>query len=164
MLDYKPDYLDKKQFNEEDLRHLVADLTSENGCPWDSKQTLGSMNDCLLEEAAETIDAISLYQKTGNADALKEELGDLLFQVYLHTQIANKEGLFSMDDVVDTIMQKMIFRHPHVYQNEEDCSDTKKWEEIKKIEQMNKTYTESQEHKKHRKRLVEMFLHFLSKK
>ena len=82
MLKERPDYLDKGKRDFEDLKEIVAALRSEDGCPWDRKQTHGSMRICVLEEAAETVDAIGLLEREQNPDGLREELGDLLLQVW----------------------------------------------------------------------------------
>ena len=85
----------------------------ENGCPWDLKQTHSSLKQYLIEEAYELIDAID-----GEPAAIQEELGDVLLQVLLHSQIAADEDRFTITDVVNTITDKMIERHPHVFGNE----------------------------------------------
>lgn len=125
----------------EELKEVVRRLRAKDGCPWDREQTHASLKPACIEEAAEVIGGINIYEETGNAENLKEELGDLLFQVLLHAQIAEEEGLFSLDDVVKGIKEKMIRRHPHVF------GDTKingtsevmvNWEEIKKKEKEGK--------------------------
>ena len=86
----------------------------ENGCPWDRKQTYKSIAPYTIEEAYEVEDAI----ERKDIEALKSELGDLLFQVVFYSQIANEEGEFNFDDVVEEITEKMVRRHPHVVNNE----------------------------------------------
>ena len=81
------------------------------GCPWDRKQTSASLRPYLIEEAYELLEAID----SGKADAVREELGDLLLQIVFHARIAEERGEFTMDDVVEGISQKMISRHPHVF-------------------------------------------------
>ena len=115
MLKERPDYLDKGKRDFEDLKEIVAALRSEDGCPWDRKQTHGSMRICVLEEAAETVDAIGLLEREQNPDGLREELGDLLLQVMLQSRLAEEEGYFTVEDVVEDISRKMIRRHPHVF-------------------------------------------------
>ena len=105
----------------EDLQKVVAALRAPDGCPWDRKQTHESLKPCCIEEAAEVISGINILEATGNADNLKEELGDLLLQVVMHAQIAEEEGLFTMEDVIGGITEKMIRRHPHVFG---DCENT----------------------------------------
>lgn len=97
------------------LRQIIAQLRAENGCPWDREQTHSTLKAACIEEAAEVICGINIYEETGNADNLREELGDLLLQVVMHAQIAEEEGLFTMDDVAKDIADKMVRRHPHVF-------------------------------------------------
>lgn len=131
----------------EDLIHIVETLRGENGCPWDRKQTHESLKPCMMEEAAELVSSIRIYDKTGNAENMREELGDILLQVMLHSQIAKEEQLFAVEDVVDEISRKMIRRHPHVFgakaggKNAEDIPSD--WEEIKRKEKEGKSWLES---------------------
>lgn len=116
---------------------IVAKLRSEEGCPWDKAQTHSSMKSCLIHETTETVAAINLYEQTGDAENLCEELGDLLMQVVLQTQIAAEEGIFTMDDVIRAISQKMIRRHPHVFgegYRDESGELIRDWHEIKRME------------------------------
>ena len=83
----------------ERLKDIVRTLRSENGCPWDRQQTHDSLKPECIEEAAEVIAGINILRKTGDAENLKEELGDLLLQVMFHSVIAEEEGLFTFDDV-----------------------------------------------------------------
>lgn len=115
------------------LLDIIARLRSDRGCPWDRAQTHESMIPCLRDECQEVIEAIE--QK--DDENLCEELGDVLLQVLLHAQIAKEEGRFTMEDVVNTLAEKMVRRHPHVFGNEEYGSEEqnkKRWEEIKKAE------------------------------
>ena len=89
---------------------------------------------------------INILEQTGNADNLKEELGDLLLQVVMHAQIAKEEGLFTMDDVIDGITEKMIRRHPHVFGTKAVSGSDEvlvNWAEIKKQEKAGKEWMES---------------------
>lgn len=97
------------------LIEVVRRLRAEDGCPWDREQTHGSLKAPVIEEAAEVICGINIYEQTGNPENLKEELGDLLLQVVMQSQIAEEEGIFSLEDVVRGIKEKMIRRHPHVF-------------------------------------------------
>ena len=97
------------------LKEVVEKLRSENGCPWDRVQTHASLKPECIEEAAEVISGINILEETGDAENLKEELGDLLLQVMFHAVIAEEEGLFTFDDVAGTVSDKMIRRHPHVF-------------------------------------------------
>lgn len=130
----------------EKFRQIIVRLRAEDGCPWDREQTHMSLKPACIEEAAEVICGINIFEQTGSADNLKEELGDLLLQVVMHAQIAEEEGLFTMDDVIRGISDKMVRRHPHVF-GEETVSDSgevlTKWADIKKQEKAGKEWTES---------------------
>lgn len=108
----------------------------KRGCPWNIKQTHQSVKRHLLEEAYETLEAIDSEDPT----EIKEELGDLLFQVVFHAQMASEKGNFTFDDVVKCIDDKMIRRHPHVFgekqiDEESPMADLDKmWEEVKAAE------------------------------
>ena len=136
----------QKKYTYEDFLDIIKTLRSENGCPWDREQTHVSLRPCLMEEAAEVLAAIRILEQTGSSDNLREELGDVLLQVVMHAEIAKEEGLFTMEDVVNEVAEKMVRRHPHVF------GDTKvdgsgqvleNWEEIKKQEKAGKTYITS---------------------
>ncbi len=119
------------------LKEIVEKLRSENGCPWDKVQTHDSLKAACIEEAAEVIGGINILDSAAKPDNLREELGDLLLQVMFHSVIAEEEGLFSFDDVVKTINEKMIRRHPHVFSGVEYATDEERhaaWEKIKKEE------------------------------
>ncbi len=93
------------------LIQLARTLRAPGGCPWDREQSHASLKPHLLEEAYEVLDALD----SGEPELLAEELGDLLFQVTIHSQIAAESGEFTIEDVVEGIMRKMIGRHPHVF-------------------------------------------------
>ncbi|MDF1488742.1 MazG family protein [Tessaracoccus caeni] len=113
----------------ERLRDVMATLRVR--CPWDAKQTHESLLNHLIEEACEVVDAV----EEGTDDDLREELGDLLLQVYFHAQIATDEGRFTLDDVADGIADKLIRRHPHVFGDAENPADLRSnWEIAKKAE------------------------------
>ncbi len=125
----------------DELKETVRRLRAPGGCPWDREQTHKSLKPAVIEEAAEVICGINAYDKTGNPENLKEELGDLLLQVVMHAQIAEEEGLFSFEDVAEGITEKLIRRHPHVFgslkvQNSEEV--LLNWEEIKAKEKEGK--------------------------
>lgn len=127
------------------LYEIVKILRSENGCPWDRQQTHMSLKPECIEEAAEVISGINILDKTGDAENLKEELGDLLLQVMFHSVIAEEEGLFTFDDVAQIVSEKMIRRHPHVfygvtYNSKEEQHDA--WEAIKAEEKAGKEWHE----------------------
>ena len=130
----------------EEFEEVIARLRAPDGCPWDRAQTHATLKKTCIEEAAEVICGINILEDTGDPDNLKEELGDLLMQVVLHARIAEEEGYFTMDDVIQTITDKMIRRHPHVF-GPTALSDSGEpltgWEEIKKQEKAGKEWTES---------------------
>jgi len=123
----------------DDLLHLMARLRDpQNGCPWDLKQSYATIVPYTLEEAYEVADAI----ERGDFDHLREELGDLLFQVVYYAQLAREEGRFEFDAVVDGITTKLIRRHPHVFPDGdlygepdpaklEEAAVKQRWEELK---------------------------------
>lgn len=121
----------------DDLIKITATLRSENGCPWDKKQTHESLKPCLKEESEEVFAAID----NQDMENLCEELGDVLLQVLLHSRIAEENGAFTIGDVVNGICEKMVRRHPHVFGNAsattpEACLDL--WNEIKRQEKLGK--------------------------
>lgn len=130
----------------EEFEHIIAKLRAPDGCPWDREQTHASLKKPCIEEAAEVVCGINILEQTGAPDNLKEELGDLLLQVVMHARIAEEEGYFTMDDVIQGIIDKMVRRHPHVFGDAvADDSGTvlKKWDEIKKQEKAGKEWTEA---------------------
>lgn len=115
------------------LVELVAQLRSERGCPWDRAQTHDSLKSLLIEEAYEAIAAI----ESSDMAELKDELGDLLLHIAFHVQIAQEQGSFALEDVLQGIYDKIIRRHPHVFGPEatQDIEKIKgRWEEIKRSE------------------------------
>ena len=130
----------------EEFEQVVAKLRAPDGCPWDREQTHKSLKKPCIEEVAEVICGINILDETGNPDNLKEELGDLLLQVVMHARIAEEEGYFTMDDVIQGIIDKMVRRHPHVFGDAVvSCSGEvlTKWEEIKKWEKAGKEWAEA---------------------
>ena len=128
-----------------ELKAIVEKLRSEDGCAWDKVQTHASLKAACIEEAAEVVGGINILTETGSTDNLKEELGDLLLQVMFHAVIAEEEGLFTFEDVVKTISEKMVRRHPHVfgdmkYASEEELREA--WAEIKKQEKADREWEE----------------------
>jgi MazG family protein len=108
----------------------MARLRGEGGCPWDREQTRASLKPYLIEEAYEVLQAID----EEDADHLVEELGDLLFQVVFHCQVASEASEFTMDDVLARLIEKMTRRHPHVFGDRRvaDAQDAlAQWERIK---------------------------------
>ncbi len=118
------------------LVDLMARLRGPDGCPWDRKQNAESLKPFLIEETYEVVDALD----EGDPAKVKEELGDLLFQIIFHARLAEERGEFSIHDVIETNVEKMVRRHPHVF-GEEKASTAqevlKNWEEIKKKEKGN---------------------------
>jgi tetrapyrrole methylase family protein/MazG family protein len=117
----------------ERFQETIAHLRAPEGCPWDRKQTHQSLRPYLLEEAYEVLDALD----AGDMDALREELGDLLLQLVLHSQIAVDEGTFRMADIIAAINEKIIRRHPHVWgdvavENDQDVKVN--WDKLKQVE------------------------------
>lgn len=100
-----------KYENLEELIEVVAKLRAPDGCPWDREQTHNSLRPNMLEEAYEAVDAID----ENNMSHLKEELGDVLLQVLLHSQIASEHGDFDIEAVAKVLKDKLIHRHPHVF-------------------------------------------------
>jgi tetrapyrrole methylase family protein/MazG family protein len=115
------------------LVEIVEKLRAPDGCPWDREQTHKSILPCFLDEMYEFFEAVELKDK----ENMKEELGDLLLQIVLHSQIAQEENSFTIEDVASDICEKLIRRHPHVFGTEQ-VSSTKEvlfnWEKIKKGE------------------------------
>ena len=99
-----------EKYTYEQLLHIIAELRSDHGCPWDRAQTHESMIKCLRDECEEVVEAITKKDD----ENLCEELGDVFLQVLLHAQIAKEEGRFDMSDVIDGLARKMVRRHPHV--------------------------------------------------
>jgi tetrapyrrole methylase family protein / MazG family protein len=117
----------------ERLRGIVARLRAPDGCPWDREQTHQSLKPHLLEECYELIDAIDAQDAT----ELKEELGDILLQVVLHAQMAAEEGRFTFDEVAQTVADKLVHRHPHVFGENrlpDSAAVLQQWDKIKRKE------------------------------
>ncbi len=115
------------------LVKIMEELRGKEGCPWDKKQTRESLKPFLIEEAYEVLEAI----EDEDAEKLKEELGDLLYQVLFHAKISKEKGEFDIEDILSVCSEKMVRRHPHVYGDEkaESAEEVlKRWEDIKKAE------------------------------
>ena len=116
-----------------DLIKLMTRLRSPTGCPWDREQTYATLAPMLLEEAYEAFEAVE-EAREGRPAALRDELGDLLFQIVFYAQLAGERGDFTIDDVTGTVHEKMIRRHPHVFgdASAETASEVlRSWEAIK---------------------------------
>ncbi len=125
--------MEKKYKNLEELIDVVAKLRAPDGCPWDREQTHTSLRPNMLEEAYEAVDAID----ENDMAHLREELGDVLLQVLLHSQIASESNEFTIDDVAKELKEKLIHRHPHVFgtakiNNADDVLKT--WDKLKSEE------------------------------
>ncbi len=123
-----------KQFQR--LYDTIARLRAKDGCPWDIEQTISSMRPHLIEETYEVVDAID----SDNTHDLLEELGDLMFLTVFVSYIAEQDGRFTVDEVIQTVTDKLIRRHPHVFSDTEvnGVSDVlKNWESIKLSEKKN---------------------------
>lgn len=132
----------QKKYTIDNLREIVKNLRSENGCPWDRVQTHDSIKNSMIEESYEAIDAL----EKGDDKMFANELGDLLLQVVFHAEIASERGVFDFDDVVGEISQKMIDRHTHVFGNDtaNNASEVLDvWEKNKTKEKGIKSQTEA---------------------
>jgi tetrapyrrole methylase family protein/MazG family protein len=99
----------------EELVLIVSRLRGPGGCPWDREQTRESLKPFLVEEFHELVDAL----ESNDVEGMKEELGDLLFQIVTHCQLSKEEDLFDVNDVIEGITKKMVKRHPHVFGGKE---------------------------------------------
>jgi tetrapyrrole methylase family protein/MazG family protein len=127
----------EKEFNK--LVKIIEKLRAPDGCPWDREQTLYSLRDQLIEETFELVEAID----NKDIENIKEELGDLLLHVIMHSVIAAEDNLFTLTDVMKTISEKLIRRHPHVFGGEKtDSVDDVlvNWEKIKSKEKKDRKY------------------------
>lgn len=134
----------EKEHDFESLIQLVEVLRSEGGCPWDIEQTHESIRSDIIEETYEVIEAIDKQDMT----LLREELGDVMFQLIFHSRIEEEKGTFSVKDVIGEICDKMILRHPHVFatvsvKDSDEVLDN--WDKIKKAEKNRVTVRENME-------------------
>lgn len=121
-----------KSVSVQPLVDVVKALRAPHGCPWDQKQTHESLRRYFIEETYEVVDAID----NKDMDNLREELGDVLLQVVFHSQLAEEADQFTLEDVINDVTQKMIRRHPHVF-NRENNEKTYTWDELKAQEKRN---------------------------
>lgn len=136
------DFEIKKQYHFDDLLQVMRILRSEEGCMWDRQQDHHSIRRDFIEETYEVCEAID----NEDTELLKEELGDVLFQVVFHTTIEEEQGHFDIDDVVDGICKKMIYRHPHVFKDVQVDSTQdilNNWDDLKKTEKHQKSVTDT---------------------
>lgn len=131
-----------KKYKMDNLVSIMKRLRSNEGCPWDKQQDHQSLKPYLIEESYEVLEAL----EEDDMELLEEELGDLLLQIVFHSQIASESGYFNITDVTTGICRKLINRHPHVF-GELKVETTEKvlinWEEIKREEKEEQSYTES---------------------
>jgi tetrapyrrole methylase family protein/MazG family protein len=133
---------DQDRITLDDLKALLARLRGDKGCPWDRKQTAQSLKIYLLEETYELAEALDRRV----ASEIKEELGDLLFQIVFLCRVFEEQGDFDADQVIEAIYQKMIRRHPHIFgdKNWEDAEQVVQgWQELKASEKMGQDPFES---------------------
>ena len=132
------DFQIKERYNVQDLERVMELLRAPGGCPWDREQTHQSIRRNMLEEAYEVVEAIDEEDPVH----LQEELGDVLLQVVFHACMAQEKGWFNLEDVANGVVQKLVFRHPHVFGTGE-ADDTAKalntWDDQKKAEKGQKT-------------------------
>lgn len=118
--------------NFDEFLKVVKQIRKE--CPWDSVQTHESLKPYLREETEEVLQGVDRLIQQKDAGNLCEELGDVLFQIVLHSVIAEEEGLFTLEDVVMGVMNKMKYRHPKVFSPEDKEAAALSWEELKRRE------------------------------
>ena len=121
----------------DNLISIVTRLRAPNGCPWDRKQTHESLKPYLVEEAYEVLEALD----RNDTNQLRQELGDLFLQILLHAEIENELQNFSIEEVISTLSQKLMRRHPHVFGSDQETKQNvdaeevlKQWEKIKQDE------------------------------
>ncbi|HSS18767.1 MAG TPA: nucleoside triphosphate pyrophosphohydrolase [Pyrinomonadaceae bacterium] len=122
--------------NFQDLVALMKKLRSPDGCPWDREQTYATLAPMLLEEAYEAFEAVEAARE-GQSGELRDELGDLLFQIVFYAQVAQERGEFAIDDVTNAVHEKMVRRHPHVFSDtsaEDSATVLRNWEVMKQEE------------------------------
>jgi tetrapyrrole methylase family protein/MazG family protein len=136
------DFEFKDRYDFSDLMHIVRILRAPGGCPWDRAQTHESIRRNFIEETCEAVEAID----NGDPALLCEELGDVLMQVALHSEMSEESGDFTIDDVTDGVCKKLIFRHPHVF-GDLSAPDAEQavanWDKLKRVEKGQETYTET---------------------
>ena len=119
------------------LVEVIKKLRGPEGCPWDREQNLYSLKANIIEEVYELVDALD----TKDMDNIKEELGDLLLHIIFHSIVAEEDGLFTLQNVIENIKEKLINRHPHVFGDvkvKNSAEVLKNWEKIKKTEKNNR--------------------------
>ena len=120
----------KNRYDVDDLLEIIKVLRAPGGCPWDAEQTHTSIKKNFIEETYEVVEAIN----KNNSDMLREELGDVLLQIVMHTEMESEQGGFCFEDVVDEVVKKLVARHPHVFGNvvaENSSQALESWNEAK---------------------------------
>ena len=134
---YVPAWTDKTVYTFSDLLNIMTTLRSPDGCPWDREQDHESLMPYFVEETYEALDAIKRY----DIDEMIEELGDVLLQIVFHAQIGSEDGYFDMNDIIQSISEKMVSRHPHVFSDvdvENSDEVLTNWNKIKQEEKNHK--------------------------
>jgi tetrapyrrole methylase family protein/MazG family protein len=132
-----PAWTDKTVYTFSDLLNIMTTLRSPDGCPWDREQDHESLMPYFVEETYEALDAIKRY----DIDEMIEELGDVLLQIVFHAQIGSEDGYFDMNDIIQSISEKMVSRHPHVFSDvdvENSDEVLTNWNKIKQEEKNHK--------------------------
>ncbi|NWF35499.1 nucleoside triphosphate pyrophosphohydrolase [Mariprofundus sp. KV] len=132
-----PGRIKNKDNHYEKLYALMKVLREE--CPWDKEQTLLSLRRYTLEEVHEVLEAIDIADSDDNWEPLKSELGDLLIQVLFYSRIAEESDKFAFSDVIDALIDKMIYRHPHVFDKANPDDLTDQWNSLKDAEHQSRT-------------------------
>ncbi len=130
-----------EKYTLDEFVEIIRKLRAPDGCPWDKEQTHETLKDAMIEEAYEVVESINNKDK----ENLKEELGDVLLQVVMHSVIAQEQNEFMLEDVISEVATKMIRRHPHVFGDvlvEDSEHVLRNWEEIKKEEHKETTISE----------------------
>ncbi len=133
---------EKERYNFYDFVKLIEILRSDEGCPWDREQTHSSIRKNFIEETYEACEAIDKDDK----ELLKEELGDVMLQILLHSQIESEKSVFTIDDVIDRVYKKIVYRHPHVFSTAvggDSESVLENWDKLKKTEKGDKFISDS---------------------
>ena len=135
-------YPQKEHYDLEDFRRIIAILRHPGGCPWDMEQDHRSIRRNFIEETYEVCEAID----TDNTELMREELGDVMMQVFFHASIEEDAGHFDINDVADQAVRKLIFRHPHVF-GDRSVSGTgevlRNWDELKRQEKQQRSTTDT---------------------
>ncbi len=135
-------FTEKPVYGFDDLIEIVRILRAPDGCPWDREQTHKSIRANFIEETYEAVEAID----TGDTALLKEELGDVMLQVALHSQMESEENRFDLNDVVDELCKKLIVRHPHVFgdKNAKNVDEAlSNWDSVKRKTKAQTTHTQA---------------------